>query len=151
VRGLEWVDVDLVGRSLTVRQTIYFGEKDTPKSGHQRTVPLTVRLTDILREAATKPHQRGDPVAPSSRGKPWAEPSLRLALRRTLDVLKLPHARLHDLKHFFVTQCFRAGVGAPTVRELAGHRHMQVTARCAHSHEDAKRAAIDALDRRRAS
>ena len=36
VRGLEWQDVDLKAGSLTVRQTIYHGQKDTPKSGHER-------------------------------------------------------------------------------------------------------------------
>jgi integrase len=69
VRGLEWQDVDLVARTLTVRQTVYHGQKDTPKSGHQRKVPLTGRLLRLLHEAARKPHRLTDPVAPSAKGK----------------------------------------------------------------------------------
>jgi hypothetical protein len=34
-----------------------------------------------------------------------------------------------DLRHHLVTEAFKAGGGAPTVRDLAGHGHMDVTAR----------------------
>lgn len=72
-------------------------------------------------------------------------------VHRVLNRLGMPRARVHDLRHHFVTQLFRAGGGAPTVRDLAGHKHMSVTARYAHSDEDAKRAVIEALDRQQVS
>jgi integrase len=71
------------------------------------------------------------------------------AFQRVLEKLGMPKARVHDLRHSFVTEAFKAGGGAPTVRDLAGHKHMHVTARYAHSDEEAKRAVIDALDRHR--
>ena len=63
----------------------------------------------------------------------------------------LRSARVHDLRHFFVTEAFKAGGGAPMVPKLAGHRHMQVTARYAHADEEATRAVIEAIDRRHGS
>lgn len=75
----------------------------------------------------------------------WAEGSLLHALHRVLDRLGLPRMRVHDLRHFYVTSLFKVGVGAAVVRDLAGHRHLQVTARYAHSDEPAKREAVGKL------
>src|SRR5262249_23034010 len=84
IRGLRWMDVDLDAAKLIVRKTIYDGEVDTPKSGHERMVPLTPRLLRTLREAAAKPHAPTDPVAPSSKGTVWAASSLLHAFQRVL-------------------------------------------------------------------
>ncbi|MDI3284723.1 site-specific integrase [Polyangium sp. 15x6] len=145
IRGLRWMDVDLDAGLLIVRQTIYGGEVDTPKSGHERTLPLTTRLARMLREAAAKPHEPTDPVSPSSRGTVWGESSLLHAFQRVLAKAKLPKSRLHDLRHFFVTRCFRIGADAPTVQALAGHQHLSVTQRYAHTNEVAKRGVIERL------
>jgi integrase len=145
IRGLRWMDVDLDAGMLIVRQTIYDGEVDTPKSGHERMVPLTARLIRVLREVAAKPHAPTDPVAPSSKGTVWGESSLLHAFQRVLVKAKLPQSRLHDLRHYFVTRCFRTGADAPTVQALAGHQHLSVTQRYAHTSEVAKRRVIEGL------
>jgi site-specific recombinase XerD len=44
-----------------------------------------------------------------------------------------------------VTRCFRIGADAPTVQSLAGHRHLSVTQRYAHTNEVAKRKVIENL------
>jgi integrase len=151
VCGLEWQDVDLKDGKLIVRQTVYYGKKDTPKSGHERQVPLTKRLRALLTEAASKPHLLTDPVAPNRDGKVWGKGSLLHAFQRTLKQVGLASARVHDLRHFFVTEAFKAGGAAPMVQKLAGHRHMHVTARYAHADEEATRAVIEAIDRRHGS
>lgn len=145
IRGLRWMDVDIEARTLIVRRTIYRGEVDTPKSGHERMVPLTDRLVTLLRDAASKPHAPTDPVAPSSRGTVWGESSLLHAFQGMLRKMNIPKARLHNLRHYFVTRCFRIGADAPTVQALAGHRHLSVTQRYAHTNEAAKRKVIESL------
>ncbi len=146
IRGLRWGDVDLDADELVVRRALYDGEADTPKSGHQRMVPLTPRLAAALR-AARGPGEPDPeaPAAPSSRGTPWGEWSLRTAFRRAVVKAGLPKARLHDLRHFFVTRCFQAGVDASTVQALAGHAQLAVTARYAHVGDEANRRAIARL------
>jgi integrase len=114
-------------------------------------VPLTGRLHKLLSDAAKKPHGLTSPVAPSARGKVWGEPSLLHAFRRVLKKLGLPKPAFTTFATIFVSEAFRAGGGAPTVRDLAGHKHMSVTARYVHSDEDAKRAVIEALDRQQVS
>lgn len=147
IRGARWQDVNLVMGTIVVRETVYFGVRDTPKSGHEREIPLTPRLRAELEEAAKLPHRPTDPLAPNSLGRIWGESSLGHAVKRLLTKLEKESHKFHSLRHYFVTQLFKAGVGAPTVRDLAGHRHMQVTARYAHSDEAARRAAIAALGR----
>ena len=66
-------------------------------------------------------------------------------MRGHLSKLEKQSHKFHSLRHYFVTSLFNAGAGAPTVRDLAGHRHMQVTARYAHSDEGARRRAIEAV------
>jgi integrase len=146
VRGLRWCDVDLEAGSLYVRQTVYRGATDTPKSGHEREVPLTSRLALALAaEHASRSPAPEAPVSLSTRGAVWGESSLRTAFRLSLARAGLPPARLHDLRHFFVTQCFRAGGDAPTVQALAGHQHLSVTQRYAHTGAEQKRAVVDRL------
>jgi integrase len=101
--------------------------------------------------AAKRPHRLTDPVAPNVKGTVWGEPSLLHALHGVLTKLGMAKVRVHDLRHHFVTEAFKAGGGAPTVRDLAGHKHMHVTALSAHSDDEAKRAVIAALDKRRVS
>ncbi|HEU4537842.1 MAG TPA: site-specific integrase [Polyangiaceae bacterium] len=86
-----------------------------------------------------------DLVSLSSRGKAWGESSLIHALHGALGRAGLPKARVHDLRHFFVTQCFRAGGDAPTVQALAWHAHLSVTQRYAHTSADAKRRVVGRL------
>ncbi|WP_437656592.1 tyrosine-type recombinase/integrase [Sorangium sp. So ce1182] len=146
IRGLRWMDVDLDAAQLIVRQTIYDGEVDTPKSGHERMVPLTPRLLRVLRDAAANQRKAlTAPVAPSSKGTVWGESSLLHAFQRVLAKANLPKSRLHDLRHYFVTRCFRIGADAPTVQALAGHQHLSVTQRYAHTSEVAKRKVVEGL------
>ncbi len=144
IRGVQWRDIDLTRRTMIVRRTVYHGVPDTPKSGHERIIPLTHALWEALTNVTERPP--GGPVAVSRRGTAWSEPGLIHAFVALRDSLGVGKFRLHDLRHFFVTELFKRGAGAPTVRDLAGHRHMHVTARYAHSDEGARRAAIEALD-----
>jgi integrase len=48
--ALEWIDIDLVKRQLTVRHSDWNGQVTTPKGGRIRHVPMTKRLTAALSE-----------------------------------------------------------------------------------------------------
>jgi integrase len=131
VIGLRWVNVNLETGLLLVREAMTLGIVVTPKSGHQRAIPIAPPLQRILEEARG---QRSSPyVAPSGKGAPWTHGGLRHAFDRAVERAKLPHARLHDLRHFFITQCFAGGAGGPTVQRLAGHCNLSVTQRYAHT------------------
>lgn len=135
-----WINVNLETGLLFVREAMTHGIVVTPKSGHQRTIPIAPALQVILEEA--KKGNTTQYVAPSSRGRPWSHGGLRTAFERALERANLPHARLHDLRHFFITQCFVGGAGGPTVQRLAGHCNLSVTQRYAHTNETLMRQAV---------
>lgn len=130
VRGLRWKDVDLAAGRLVVRRSVCRGVADAPKSGHERVVPLTRELRDIL--AATPEELRQGLVSKTTEGNPWGQFSLYKAFRSACRGAGLKEWRYHDLRHYFVTALFRAGVAARTVQELAGHAHLTTTQRYAH-------------------
>lgn len=119
---------------------------DTPKSGHEREVPLSPRLAAALwvLQSGGKPDP-GARVSLSSRGTEWGESSLLHAFRGVLRRAGLPRQRVHDLRHYFVTRCFAVGGDAPTVQALAGHQHLSVTQRYAHTSAEQKRQLVGRL------
>lgn len=130
IRGLRWRDVDLKSGQLVVRQTVCRGEVSTPKSGHERVVPLAEALAIALSAAATRPLDGR--VSTTAGGKPWSEFSLGNAFRRACKRAGLAGWRPHDLRHFFVTELFRRGAPAPAVQVLAGHSELETTQKYAH-------------------
>ncbi|MGH7437965.1 MAG: tyrosine-type recombinase/integrase [Polyangiaceae bacterium] len=146
VVGLRWVNVNLETGLVFVREAMTLGIVVTPKSGHQRAIPIAPPLQAILAEA--KKHKASAYVAPSSNGTPWTHRGLQHAFDRAVARAKLPHTRFHDLRHFFITQCFVGGAGGPTVQRLAGHCHLSVTQRYAHTTDALMREAVQVFGRR---
>jgi integrase len=146
VIGLRWANVNLETNLLFVREAMTHGIVVTPKSGHQRAIPIASPLQHILEGA--KKTSKSPYVAPSGKGVPWTHGGLRHAFDRALERANLPHTRLHDLRHFFITQCFAGGAGGPTVQKLAGHCHLSVTQRYAHTTEALMREAVQVFGKR---
>ena len=141
VRALRWADVELddggagersrTAGVLVVRFSQTKGETTTPKSGHEREIPLDPRLAALLR--AARPEQRRGLVSIAGNGQPWGEYGLNQALKRAIGRAGVEGSwRFHDLRHFFVTQLFRRGGSAPAVQALAGHLHLTTTQIYAH-------------------
>jgi len=133
VRALRWKDVDFRTRTLTVRLSSYRGEISTPKSGHERSVPLAEAL---LTELSTTPKKDRDPellVCMTSKGEAWGQDGILQSFRRACARVGLKGWRYHDLRHFFVTSLFRPGAPAPAVQRLAGHADLSTTQRYAHT------------------
>ena len=162
--GLRWVDVDLDGAELHVRQAIQRvgGELHftAPKTRHsRRTIPLPALAVDALREhRARQAAERlaagtawrdsglvfttatGTPIEPRNLNRHW------YALRKRAD---LPPVRLHDLRHTCVTLLLDAGVPPHIVQVIAGHSGIQVTMSIyAHAAQEEQRKALRWLGER---
>jgi integrase len=146
VRALRWLDVDLVAPVLVVRLSRSKGQTSTPKSGHEREVPIAEALAALLNAQGRKAPR--ELVAVTSHGEPWKESGLLQAFRRAQKKAGLSGFRYHDLRHFFVTELFRGGAAAPAVQALAGHLHLSTTEKYAHMVQSDLRATIRILDAR---
>jgi integrase len=143
VRGLRWSDIDLVGKTVTVRRTISRNEESTPKSGDHRVIPIAEPLKAQLDQAILTRKGPWAPVALTSFGKLWGESGLNQNFIRAQERASRKGWSFHDLRHFFVTELFRLGVPAPTVRLLAGHADLTTTQRYADMAASDLRDAVD--------
>ncbi len=143
IRALRWKDVDLRARTLTVRLSRCNGAVSTPKSGHERLIPLAEVLHREL--STTKKRVSDALVSLTAEGEPWGQWGLRQTFKRACKRARLEGWRFHDLRHFFVTSLFRTGAPAPAVQMLAGHADLSTTQRYAHTSRAELTAAVARL------
>ena len=78
-------------------------------------------------------------------GKPlvWIEMSFHKALEKS----GIQDFKIHDLRHTFASNLIMAGVDLMTVKELLGHKTIEMTLRYSHLAPDHKMRAVNILDR----
>jgi integrase len=145
IRGLRWPDVNLARGTLIVRRSVSRGVEDTPKSGHERTVPLNVMLIPLLEEAFRNRTDARDEVCLTKDDEPWGEFGLNQAFKRAAMKSGISGYTFHCCRHFFITELFRQGVGAREIQRLAGHASLSTTQKYAHFEEGDSQRAIERL------
>ncbi|MBX3740150.1 MAG: site-specific integrase [Akkermansiaceae bacterium] len=115
-QALRWKDIS--EDALTVR---------TAKNDALRRVPLTGAARTVLLEL-----RKLFAPEPDSHVMPIRSP--RIALENACERLKLPHLRVHDLRHIFATRCIEAGVDLPTIASWLGHRDGGILAAKTYGH-----------------
>jgi excisionase family DNA binding protein len=140
--ALEWTDVDLTKRQLTVARSEWKGHVTMPKGGRLRYVPLTRRLTDALREAR---HLRGPRVLCDGAGKPLTQKVVQVLVRQTARRANVKPG-IHILRHSFCSHLAMRGAPARAIQELAGHQDLGTTQRYMHLSPAALDAAIRLLE-----
>jgi integrase len=129
--GLQWEQVDLQSRTITVKQS---------KSGRVRHVPLNKTAQQALSEL---PGLHEGQVF-RYRGLPIND--VKTAFLKAVKRAGIPCCRFHDLRHTFATRLVLAGVDLATVKELMGHASISTTMRYAHPSPPHKRDAVARLD-----
>jgi len=130
ILSLTWRDVDLRQRIIYVR---------TSKNGTAREVPMAdpvyatlSRL--VLDDGPVFRHADGSRVV-----------SIRTAFDRAVRRAKIEEFSFHDLRHTFASYLVMNGVELVTVKELLGHKAIQMTLRYAHLSPLHKRSAVNTL------
>jgi integrase len=160
--GLRWQDVDFESRTMRICQQLHRVEKklvfDEPKTkSSRRLLSLPNSLAAKLREHRTKQLEEK-----LSAGSEWKENGLVFAtslgtpidprnVKRRLDSIlekaKLPHFRIHDLRHFCASLLLAQGVELKVVSQILGHTQISITADIyTHVLPQTQKAAIDLLD-----
>jgi len=141
--ALSWKDIDLVAGMLTVRKSSWRGVVGTPKSGKDRKVPLTARLTSALKAHR---HLRGELVFCHQDGRPFTQSAIEAALRYACRRAGLRQIGSHVLRHTFCSHLAMRGAAPNAIQELAGHSTLAMTMRYMHLAPIALRQAIDLLN-----
>jgi integrase len=154
IRGLEWAQVDLLARALTVG-------KSKTAAGTGRPIPLNPRAVAVLThwraqfpdaqpEHYVFPHEKYgiagndrqlcaweiEPTEPIHRWKVAWE-----AARKRAGV----SCRFHDLRHCFISRLAESQASDSTMMALAGHLSRAMLERYSHIRMEAKRRAVDTL------
>lgn len=138
--ALRWEDVDLVNRTVIVRES--------EKTGQPRSLPIPEDVVHALKAY----RNRGPIVSLTGRvfegGRPGAKwPGFRGAFDRACRQAGIADFRWHDLRHSCGSYLAMAGVPIRTIAEILGHRNIQMTQRYTHFNQQHLRDAIDDLTR----
>jgi len=113
------------------------------KGGRLRYVPLTVRLTNALREHR---HLRGRRVLCANDGTPFTKKMVQILVRGAARRAGLQKMGVHILRHTFCSHLAMRGAPARAIQELAGHQDLGTTQRYMHLSPAAIEGAIRLLD-----
>jgi integrase len=121
--GLRCVDVDSFKKLVRVRQAVWRGKVQTPKTKNAiRDIPIPVEIVDALREHIGS-REEGFVFVTKS-GRPW---NADLVLKRHLHGKLKVNGNLHTFRHTFATRQLNAGVPVAVVSKILGHGSISTT------------------------
>lgn len=132
--ALQWSDIDLEKRILTVRKTMQriqlSGEHGTklvitePKSEtSKRKIPIPECIIEFLRSFQGK----DDEYICSGTVRAVEPKTMQYRFARILKNVKLPLVHFHTLRHMFTTKCVKLGFDIKTLSEILGHSNVRIT------------------------
>lgn len=136
IYALKWSQIDFENRILTVEET---------KNSKSRKVPLNQKVIDELQCLKMN---NGSPYVLFNQktGKPIT--TVRNSWARACKKAGIEGRRLYDAtRHTFGSRLVQRGADIETVRELMGHADISTTQRYVHSHAEAKRKAVNLLNK----
>ena len=95
--ALEWRDIDMAARRLTVERSDWLGHVNVPKGGRSRQLPMTQRLTAAVKAVR---HLRGERVLCLPDGSPITRDRVIKAVRGAQRIAGIEQG-VHILRHTF--------------------------------------------------
>ena len=141
--ALEWRDIDLSNRQVSIARSQWKVHITAPKSGNVRLVPLTERLLEALKAAR---HLRGPRVICDEKGQALTQKIVQVTVRRVARRAQVKPG-VHILRHTFCSHLAMKGAPARAIQELAGHQDLTTTQRYMHLTPAALESAIRLLDK----
>jgi integrase len=144
LKHLQWSDIDFSARTLTIRRS------KTP-AGH-RIIPLNPIAVSALKTLYERASMRRT-VSPDEYVFPSRYSLFRPARSWRKGWISITRAaglrglRFHDLRHQAITELAEAGVPEATIMSISGHLSRAMLARYSHIRLDARRAAVEKLER----
>ena len=146
--ALQWKDIDLKKRILTVSKTIQRIQSPTeeartklivtePKSeSSKRCIPIPECLMPMLKRFKSYDND----YVLSGNEKPTEPRTMQYRFCKILKNVNLPSVHFHALRHIFASNCIKLGFDAKALSELLGHSSVEITLnKYVHSSFDQKR------------
>jgi len=130
ILNLMWKDVDFKRKTVTIVKS---------KNNEKRAIPMSQTLYDTLKNIEKV-------VDISGRVFPISGSSLRHAFDDTVIKAGIEDFHFHDLRHTFATRLVQNGVDLYKVKELLGHKTINMTMRYAHHYPESLRSSVEVLD-----
>ena len=131
--ALEREDFNFEKRTVRIDKTYHrlhgqelITEPKTPKSNR------TVEMPDFLCEEIQEYFQLVHSQNPTQRAFPTTKNRLYYMIHKGAEMAKLPHVRVHDLRHSHVSLLIDMGFSALAIAERVGHESVDITYRYAH-------------------
>ncbi len=132
ILSLKWEQVDIQHKVLHLFDT---------KNGERRDIPLN---QNVLSTLVTIPrHPTSKYIFCDKTGKPYR--NVRKSFFTAVQKADIINLHFHDLRHTFASQLVMAGVDLNTVRELLGHKSLEMTLRYSHLSPNHKMQAVETL------
>jgi integrase len=131
--NIKWSDVDFRNRVIYIQNT---------KNGEKREVSMNDYLTETLK--SIKRNDKSLYIFCDKDGKPYYD--FRKSFATALEKAGVKDFRFHDLRHTFASNLVMEGVDLATVRELLGHKSIEMTLRYSHLSPDHKAKAVKVMD-----
>ncbi len=148
--ALRWGNVDLGRRILSVKETVYDGHFDTPKSKRSaRKIPIGPEAAGVLAAFRSTSFNPAALVFSTRTGEPLDRRNpLRRQLQPVCKRLGLPAITWHSLRHCHATLLDAAGAPLGTVQALLGHATPEITREVyLHAIPDDQRRAVESVER----
>jgi integrase len=126
--ALEWADVNLDRRQISIRHSDWRGQLTTPKNGRGRVVAMTERVATALRKHR---HLRSARVLCKDDGQPITRQGAWSRVRYAAHRANVPTG-VHILRHTFCSHLVMRGAAMRSVQELVGHQDLTMTQRYSH-------------------
>jgi integrase len=135
IQNLKWHDINYERGIITLTET---------KNGETRYVPMNEIVREVL--LSTRKNPESPYIFHHFCGKdPY---NFRKAFETAMTKAEIKDFRFHDLRHTFASHLVMAGVDLNTVRELLGHKSLDMTLRYSHLSPDHKARAVKVLESR---
>lgn len=133
ILSLIWDHVDFENGIIMVVNT---------KNGERRDIPMNKWLTETLKDV--KRQSSSNYMFCNEKGERFGV--VRTSFESAVKRAGITDFRFHDLRHTFVSWLVMSGVDLTTVKELLGHKSLDMTLRYAHLSPHHKREAVKNLD-----
>jgi len=135
ILNLKWHDIDIKRNIIHLYDT---------KNGEKREIPMN-EITQKTIIGVLK-HPDSQYIFCNNDGEPYGD--IKKSFFTVVKKAGIIDFHFHDLRHTFASQLVMSGVDLNTVRELLGHKSLEMTLRYSHLSPDHKKRAVDILGKR---